>query len=151
MYLYLSRSAFLVSFTDPNKQLPNVKFVYKFLNCAPSLLEIYRFITLLWIQIILFVKMSIIIHFWQKIMINKILCKSFVWLSYFFNTFFWQSSKFPRFNASSASKIFNVFFSHFSNFEIPADNYFVRLRILNLFIKSFVNLFVDITLTFFQS
>ena len=25
LYLYLSRSAFLVSFTDPNKQLPNVK------------------------------------------------------------------------------------------------------------------------------
>ena len=33
MYLYLSRSAFLVSFTDPNKQLPNVKILFKLLNC----------------------------------------------------------------------------------------------------------------------
>ena len=28
-YLYLSRSAFLVSFTDSNKQLPNVQSVFK--------------------------------------------------------------------------------------------------------------------------
>ena len=34
LYLYLSRLAFLVNFTDPNKQLPNAKFVYKFLNCG---------------------------------------------------------------------------------------------------------------------
>ena len=32
VYLYLSRSAFLVSFTDPNKQLRNVKSVLKFPN-----------------------------------------------------------------------------------------------------------------------
>ena len=32
LYLYLSRSAFLVSFIDPNKQLFNVKSVFKFLN-----------------------------------------------------------------------------------------------------------------------
>ena len=31
-YLYLSRSAFLVNFTDPNKQLCNVKPVFEFLN-----------------------------------------------------------------------------------------------------------------------
>ena len=30
--LYLSGSAFLVSFTDPNKQLIDVKFMLKFLN-----------------------------------------------------------------------------------------------------------------------
>ena len=30
LYLYLSRSSILVSFTDPNKQLLNVKSVYKF-------------------------------------------------------------------------------------------------------------------------
>ena len=30
LYLYLSRLAFLVGFTNPNKQLPNVKSVYKF-------------------------------------------------------------------------------------------------------------------------
>ena len=28
VYLYLSRSAFLVSFTDPNEQLSNVKYLY---------------------------------------------------------------------------------------------------------------------------
>ena len=32
LYLYLSRSAFLVSFTNPNKELPNVKYIFKFLN-----------------------------------------------------------------------------------------------------------------------
>ena len=36
VYLYLSRSAFLVSFTDPNKQLPSAKSMFKFLNCGPS-------------------------------------------------------------------------------------------------------------------
>ena len=34
--LCLSRSAFLVSFTDPNKQLPSLKSLFKFLNCGPS-------------------------------------------------------------------------------------------------------------------
>ena len=37
LYLYLSRSAFLVSFTDPNKQLAKVKSVFKFLNCGFSM------------------------------------------------------------------------------------------------------------------
>ena len=36
LYLYLSRSAFLVSFANPNKQLPYVKSVFKFLNFGPS-------------------------------------------------------------------------------------------------------------------
>ena len=36
VYLYLSRLPFLVSFTDPNNQLPNVKSVFKFLNHGVS-------------------------------------------------------------------------------------------------------------------
>ena len=36
LYLYLIRSAFLVSFTGPNKQLTNVKIAFKFLDCGPS-------------------------------------------------------------------------------------------------------------------
>ena len=36
LYLYLYRSAFLVSFTDPNKQLPNVKSVFKSLDHQSS-------------------------------------------------------------------------------------------------------------------
>ena len=32
LYLYLSRYAFLFSFVDPNKQLFNAKYVFKFLN-----------------------------------------------------------------------------------------------------------------------
>ena len=32
LYLYLSRSAFLVSFTDPSKQLFNVESVFKSFN-----------------------------------------------------------------------------------------------------------------------
>ena len=35
-HLYLSRSAFLVSFTDPNKQLLNVKSVFEFLTRGPN-------------------------------------------------------------------------------------------------------------------
>ena len=36
VYSYLSRSAFLVSFSDPNKQLTNVKSAFKFLNCGTN-------------------------------------------------------------------------------------------------------------------
>ena len=50
VYLYLSRSAFLISFTDPKKQLANVKSMFKFLNCGASVSEIYRFITFLGIE-----------------------------------------------------------------------------------------------------
>ena len=32
VYMYLSRSAFMVSFTDPNKKFPHVKPLFKFLN-----------------------------------------------------------------------------------------------------------------------
>ena len=55
LQLYLSRSAFLVSFTDPDKQLPDVKYMFKFLNGGPSVQEICRFITLLEIEV-LFIK-----------------------------------------------------------------------------------------------
>ena len=33
----------------------------------------------------------------------------------------------------------------------PEEKYFSQLRMLNLFIKSFVNPFVDVALTFFDS
>ena len=36
LYLYLSGSAFLVSSTDPNKQLFDVKDVFRFLNNGVS-------------------------------------------------------------------------------------------------------------------
>ena len=36
VYLYLSRSAFVVSFKDPNKQLLNVKSLFEFLNGGPN-------------------------------------------------------------------------------------------------------------------
>ena len=41
LYLYLSGSAFFVNFADPNKQLLNVKCVFKFLNDGFSMQEIY--------------------------------------------------------------------------------------------------------------
>ena len=37
LYSYLSVSVFLVSFTDPNKQLPDIKFVFKSLDYQSSL------------------------------------------------------------------------------------------------------------------
>ena len=44
LYLYLFGSAFLVSFTEPNKQLFNVKSVFKFLNDRFSTQEIYIYL-----------------------------------------------------------------------------------------------------------
>ena len=37
LFLYLSRSQFLVRFTYPNKQLPNLKSMFKFFECGCSL------------------------------------------------------------------------------------------------------------------
>ena len=54
--MYLSRSAFLVSFTDPNKELLNVKSMFKFNYCGHSVYEIYKFITFLGIEILVFFK-----------------------------------------------------------------------------------------------
>ena len=42
LYLYLSTSAFLVSFTAPNKQLPSVKSVFKSFYHGSSLYVIYK-------------------------------------------------------------------------------------------------------------
>ena len=52
----------------------------------------------------------------------------------------------------SATKVFNVFLAgiNANNFEIFLKK-IAPLRILNLFIKSFVNPFVDIVLTFLDS
>ena len=47
---------FLVILTDLNKQLLNVKSVFEFLNCGFNVLEIYRFITFLGIEILCFTK-----------------------------------------------------------------------------------------------
>ena len=59
--MYLSGSAFLVSFADPNKQFFNKKFVFKFLNHGFSIYieiykEIYRYFTFLQIEILLSIK-----------------------------------------------------------------------------------------------
>ena len=54
--MYLSRSSFLVSFTDPNKQLSNAKSVFEFLNYGFSVYEIYRFITFLGIEILFIIQ-----------------------------------------------------------------------------------------------
>ena len=45
LYLYIAGLAFLVSSTDPNKQLFNVKFVFESLNHAFNMSERYRLIT----------------------------------------------------------------------------------------------------------
>ena len=42
LYLYLSRSAFLLSFTAPNKQLPTVKSVFKSFHHVSNSYEIYK-------------------------------------------------------------------------------------------------------------
>ena len=52
LYLYLFGSAFLVRFADPNKQIFNVKSIFKFLNNGLNVQEIYIFITFLGTQIL---------------------------------------------------------------------------------------------------
>ena len=81
-------------------------------------------------------------------MINKSWCNVAVWF-----IFFWHSIRFLRINLNSVTKIFTVFFSWYKTkqyWNIPEEKYFAPLRILNLFIKSFANLFVDLALTFFD-
>ena len=62
----------------------------------------------------------------------------------------------PRFNPSRTTKISNIYFSWYKKTKefcnIPKENYCAPLRILILFeIKYFVNTFVDIILTCFDS
>ena len=56
LILYLSGSVFLVNSTDPNKQLPNVKSVFKSLDHSFIMYETYRFITFWGVEILLFIK-----------------------------------------------------------------------------------------------
>ena len=68
-------------------------------------------------------------------MINKSCYKIVDWFSYIFNTFFWNSIKFPRLNPSSATKIFNVFLAGINTksvWNIPKEKYSAPLRILDL-------------------
>ena len=52
----MSGSVFLVSFRYANKQLFNIKSPIKFLNHGISVSEIYSFVTVLRIEILLFIK-----------------------------------------------------------------------------------------------
>ena len=74
-----------------------------------------------------------------------------VWCSYIFNTFFWHSIRFPQINLSCVTKKFKVFFTDVNTIwfcNIPEEKYFLSLRILYLFIRPFVSLFLDIASTF---
>ena len=51
IYLCLSKSAFLVSFTDLEKLWPNIKSVFKLLSFGFSVSGIYRFLTFLRMEI----------------------------------------------------------------------------------------------------
>ena len=53
LYPYLSRLTLLINFTILNKQLSNVKSVFKSLDHVSSSKVIYKFTTLLWIKYIL--------------------------------------------------------------------------------------------------
>ena len=91
LFLYLSRSAFLVSFTDPNKQLPKVKSMFKFLSCKFSVQEIYRFSTFLGIEI-LFTKQCLLKFmsskkWWLKIVGAKLLSALVIFSIFLFQYF----------------------------------------------------------------
>ena len=68
------------------------------------------------------------------------------WFSYIFNIFFWHSIRFPWFNPTSATIIFNVFWNS------PEEKYFALLRVLALLTKYYANsFFFDVALTFFDN
>ena len=72
-----------------------------------------------------------------------------VWFSNIFNIFLRYFIRFAQMNPSGAAKVFNLFLAgiNFNQFwNIPEEKDFAVLRILNLFIKSFGNPFVDIAL-----
>ena len=48
LYLYLSGSTFLISFTAPNKELPSVKSLSKCFDHVSNLYQIYKFTIFLW-------------------------------------------------------------------------------------------------------
>ena len=86
--------------------------------------------------------------------INKSWCKIVFLFSYICNIFFWNSIRIPRINASSSNKIYMYFIAGINTkqFEnILEEKYFAPLRILKLFINFFVNPFVDVAFTFFDS
>ena len=57
MYTHLFESAFLISFTDPSKQLPNVKSVfYLYLLGIYLVCKKYIYLLLLLLLILLFIK-----------------------------------------------------------------------------------------------
>ena len=80
--------------------------------------------------------------------------KMAAWFSYIFNIFFWHSIRFPRVIRAVPLKYLMYFLAGINTkqvWKVIEEKYFAPLRILNLFIKSFVNHFVDIALTFFDS
>ena len=81
------------------------------------------------------------------------LVRKAVWFSYIFSIFFWHSNTFPGINSISAIKMFNLFCSWYKYYfwNIHEEKYFDPFRILRLFIKSFGDPFVGITLTFSDS
>ena len=61
------------------------------------------------------------------------------------------SIRFPRVNSIIEIVIINAFFSFFKYKITLHKKFFNQLRIIYLFIKYFIDLFVDITLTFSDS
>ena len=86
--------------------------------------------------------------------INKSWCKTLVWFSNIFHTFLWHSTRFPRFNPSSVTKILIYFLAGINTKEfwnILKEKYFAPLRIMSWFINYFANPFFDTALTCFDS
>ena len=77
--------------------------------------------------------------------------KMAAWFSYIFNIFFWHSIRFPRVIRAVLLKYLMYFLAGINTkqfWKVIEEKYFAPLRILNLFIKSFVNHFVDIAFIF---
>ena len=110
IYLHLSKSAFLVSFTAQNKQLPNLKSVFRFLNCGFSVKEIIRFITFLGTEVLLFVKQCPLkFYSGNKCQSKKVGANFMSYLVILTISFFLYFVRFPQINPSGATRRLSVF------------------------------------------
>ena len=87
-------------------------------------------------------------------MINKSWWKIAIWFSYIFNFVFWCFIRSPQISSSTATEIYNLRFNWYKYYIILKYSWrkkFCSIKNTKLFIKSFVDPFVDIALAFSDS
>ena len=147
LYLYVSGSAILVSFTNPNKRLPTVKSVLKSLDYRFIVWQIYKFTE---------PKKGLLLLFTKGCTLNFASCKGLYLIKVGAKLLFYvvifsilsseSSIDFHDKTLDPLGKnlkyfLYEKYIKWFYNF--PKEKCLVPLRILYPFIKSFVSPFVD--------